>query len=81
MLLNSAESLPTLSPVAPAAWCMLAGAACGSTSDFTWPSMQDMGEGVYRAVYIANFAGTYEVSMISKGEELRQQKTIRCHAA
>jgi hypothetical protein len=27
-----------------------------------------VGEGVYRAVYIANFAGTYEVSVTCKGK-------------
>ena len=51
--------------------------ACGVVQG-TWVDlrhMQDMGEGVYRAVYIANFAGTYEVSVTSKGEHSNSSQT------
>ena len=40
----------------------------GSTAAVVLGKVEDQGEGVYRAVYIASFAGTYEVSVTSNGE-------------
>ena len=44
----------------------------GSTAAVVIGKVEDQGEGVYRAVYTASFAGTYEVSITSDGEAKNQ---------
>lgn len=39
----------------------------GSTTAVVLGKVEDQGEGIYRVVYVASFAGTYEVDVTSKG--------------